>query len=88
MMNISETLTMTLLAFTQTVVPETTTMKIRKATIATATTLSLMSPEEAQLIEGKTTLITEDPKMILILDARWISGIHSVMHTDATCACI
>lgn len=52
MMTISETLSMALLAFTQMVVPETTTMKIRKATIVTATTLSLMNPEEAQLTEG------------------------------------
>lgn len=45
-----ETLTMTLLAFTPTVVPETTTMKIRRVTKVTA--ISRMNPEEAQLIEG------------------------------------
>lgn len=50
-MTISETSTMTL-GFTQTVVLEVTTMKIRRVTIATTTTLSLMNPEEAQLIEG------------------------------------
>lgn len=52
MMTMSETLTMTLLVFTRMVVPETTTMKIKRVTIATATTLSLMNLKEAQLIEG------------------------------------
>lgn len=47
-----ETLIMTRLASTQTVVPGVATMKTRRVTIATATTLSPTNPEEAQQTEG------------------------------------
>lgn len=52
MMTTWGTLTTTLLAFTRTAVPETTTMKIRRVTIATAITPSLTNPEEARLTAG------------------------------------